>query len=729
MTASLAGLVAPDRRSRSRAIRELAPSDRARVRASPRAVHGCRRRRSRRRRAPARRARADLRDLAPRRARRSLAARARHPAARAREDRLGRCHRAGSRAVETERLWWVRRTAVYALAALARRDRARHVQGGARRSVLARPSRGGARARRARCRRSRHPRASDRGAEPSLDAPVLARGVGTGRASRRRAPATPASLLPRRAARSGSRGRHRAARRDAPCPRSRSSSCSAIRTRRCGSSRSSARRERRCRGPSRRTRLARRAARFRTSPRRSSTCSTGSAIRALALAEHALAHRRPARRRRVGDPLGRRDAVRDALRRRASPARTPIRSLRALATSTRGDAELVAWAEPARARRDRDRAPRAPRVSDALLDARRRRRIRRRARCRSTPPPAATSGRASKPALDDPHHGPRAVATRWLVRDRPHRRRRAARRSGSRRARSRAGDPHHAPALVADRDPWVARAAARALMCSSVAHAPSSCRRVARGRAALGAADPWVRATACRLPIVDDDSLARVDRRRSPTTPRWSAQRGARSTRAGPGRAARCARRALGSRTGELVDTGSSAPSRIAAIVHLGQPERPRVAKPPVHVERRPFGRAGFSVAPLAISGAFDLVQPTRSPLAADAGVDLWFWEPAYENLTRFLRTRPRDHVIAGSYHADARSIEADVDRALRKLRRDALDVFLLFWSRSPARVDAAAFATIERPQARRQGPRDRLLDAPPRARAHRDPDEPVGRA
>ena len=52
--------------------------------------------------------------------------------------------------------------------------------------------------------------------------------------------------------------------------------------------------------------------------------------------------------------------------------------------------------------------------------------------------------------------------------------------------------------------------------------------------------------------------------------------------------------------------------------------------------------------------------------------------------------------MITGSYHADARSIEADVDRALRKLRRTHLDVLLLFWSRSPARVDPAAYAAIE---------------------------------
>ncbi|MFT3698891.1 MAG: aldo/keto reductase [Kofleriaceae bacterium] len=111
-------------------------------------------------------------------------------------------------------------------------------------------------------------------------------------------------------------------------------------------------------------------------------------------------------------------------------------------------------------------------------------------------------------------------------------------------------------------------------------------------------------------------------------------------------------------------------------------------------VEQRAFGRLPFTVAPLCISGAFD---PTGEALAlaADAGVNLWFWEPAYDNLTKHLRERG-GHVVTGSYHADAPSIEADVDRALKRLRRTHLDALLLFWARSSARVDAQAYAAIE---------------------------------
>jgi diketogulonate reductase-like aldo/keto reductase len=114
--------------------------------------------------------------------------------------------------------------------------------------------------------------------------------------------------------------------------------------------------------------------------------------------------------------------------------------------------------------------------------------------------------------------------------------------------------------------------------------------------------------------------------------------------------------------------------------------------------ERRPFGRAGFTVAPLAISGAYDL-SPRALETAEASGVDLYFWEPGYDALGQFLRVRgrrDRARVITGTYHADATSIRADVDRALRSLRRDTLDAFLLFWTRSPARLDAEAFAVLD---------------------------------
>lgn len=124
-----------------------------------------------------------------------------------------------------------------------------------------------------------------------------------------------------------------------------------------------------------------------------------------------------------------------------------------------------------------------------------------------------------------------------------------------------------------------------------------------------------------------------------------------------------------------------------------------RAAPPPV--ARRPVGRTGLTVAPLCISGAFDLSAGSLHA-AVDAGADLFFWEPTYPALARFLRQRglrEATKVVTGSYHADAASIEQDVHRALRRLRRDSLEIFLLFWARSPARLDEEAYASLERLQ------------------------------
>jgi diketogulonate reductase-like aldo/keto reductase len=105
----------------------------------------------------------------------------------------------------------------------------------------------------------------------------------------------------------------------------------------------------------------------------------------------------------------------------------------------------------------------------------------------------------------------------------------------------------------------------------------------------------------------------------------------------------------------------------------------------------RPLGRSGLVASPLGISGAHGLSFDDLA-LAHERGVRLFFWEPPYAELGRFLRKRGRDAVVvAGTYHADAESIERDVDRARRALGRDVLDVFLAFWARSPTRLDEVA--------------------------------------
>lgn len=112
---------------------------------------------------------------------------------------------------------------------------------------------------------------------------------------------------------------------------------------------------------------------------------------------------------------------------------------------------------------------------------------------------------------------------------------------------------------------------------------------------------------------------------------------------------------------------------------------------------RRPLGRTGLRVSPLALSGAHELPFGALQK-ARQAGVNLFFWEPGYEQLTRFLRGRPDRRelvIVGGTYEGDRVGIERDVKRALQRLRTDYLDVFLLFWTRSAERLSAEALATL----------------------------------
>lgn len=381
---------------------------------------------------------------------------------------------------------------------------------------------------------------------------------------------------------------------------------------------------------------------------------------------------------------------------------------------------------------------------------------------------------AVQAALSDPHHGPRAVAARWWVRHE----RDVAAISPSIAAlaadldpsvREAALTPETAVAALADVDPWVRRAAMRMLAAAYADHPELLAEVAVAARAALVDADPLLRAHACRLPLADDATLALVLERLADRSPAARAaaydaierlpQADARiRTLLDGGSLGSLARAAAYSWLARSLDEDAAALARTAleaepdprirsllaavaelpsaaaaAVAAASTPEpaadapadsadstsldsdddapspAPRIessverladapAPPPSTRERRPFGRAGFDVAPFAVSGAYDL-SPHTLHAAEVAGVDLYFWEPGYDALGRFLRVRERrdrTRVITGSYHADARSIRIDVDRALRVLRRETLDAFLLFWTRSPSRVDAAAFAVLD---------------------------------
>ena len=142
-------------------------------------------------------------------------------------------------------------------------------------------------------------------------------------------------------------------------------------------------------------------------------------------------------------------------------------------------------------------------------------------------------------------------------------------------------------------------------------------------------------------------------------------------------------------------DIARRRPTRQARQVRGGR-EWP---EPPPRGTLRPLGRTGLSLSPLVVSGVNGLPVSALAE-AHEAGVNAFFWEPRYTELTRFVRSgrarRERLVVVAGTYHSGAEAIRRDVRAALRLLRTDHLDVFLLFWVRSPERLDAENFEVLE---------------------------------
>lgn len=278
-----------------------------------------------------------------------------------------------------------------------------------------------------------------------------------------------------------------------------------------------------------------------------------------------------------------------------------------------------------------------------------------------------------------------------------------------------------AAALASERDPWVRRSVGRALAAAARRAVRPGVAPASVGSVALELSrdlDPLLRVEgACLLDprsprelarlfeLISDPSPAVQSALFEPLAALGAEELAAARAAASPAQAAAIdlwlqamepdlAERARPEERAAADDVAAAPAGSVASSGPRTAPPRAATA-----VAARALGRTGVEVSPLSISGAFELSSGSLYA-AFDAGVDSFFWEPTYPALARFLRgpsLRGRTKVITGSYHADAASIEKDVHRALRRLRRDTLDVFLLFWARSPARLDEEAYATLDR--------------------------------
>jgi HEAT repeat protein len=127
--------------------------------------------------------------------------------------------------------------------------------------------------------------------------------------------------------------------------------------------------------------------------------------------------------------------------------------------------------------------------------------------------------------------------------------------------------------------------------------------------------------------------------------------------------------------------------------------ERPLTPAPGDTIHARRLGRGGPLVSPLGLSGHYGL--PVEGFVKAlETGVNLMFWEPNYDTMTRFMnRLSPQGrtsiHLIAGTFEAEGDRVRRDAERALRSLRVERLAVFLLFWVRSWTRISDDVLATL----------------------------------
>ena len=121
----------------------------------------------------------------------------------------------------------------------------------------------------------------------------------------------------------------------------------------------------------------------------------------------------------------------------------------------------------------------------------------------------------------------------------------------------------------------------------------------------------------------------------------------------------------------------------------------PSVAMPEIELaDRKPDSKR------VAVSGHY-LLPTEQFAVAFERGIDHFFWEHNYGTFNRFmLRLSPSDRarlrMICGSFEAEPKKIAKDIDNALRILKLDCLDVFLLFWSRSTLRFSEETLSLLE---------------------------------
>ncbi|MBU0553195.1 hypothetical protein KKB55_09795, partial [Myxococcota bacterium] len=128
------------------------------------------------------------------------------------------------------------------------------------------------------------------------------------------------------------------------------------------------------------------------------------------------------------------------------------------------------------------------------------------------------------------------------------------------------------------------------------------------------------------------------------------------------------------------------------SLAPLAAPYRrgPRASQRATPRATRPF--AGRLASALVVSGRHALPEAGYD-LALEAGVNAFFWEPEYTQLTRWARALPDDLRrsliwIGGTFSHEPQHVLRDLEQMRRALDIDEVAAFILFWVRDTARLE-----------------------------------------
>lgn len=117
--------------------------------------------------------------------------------------------------------------------------------------------------------------------------------------------------------------------------------------------------------------------------------------------------------------------------------------------------------------------------------------------------------------------------------------------------------------------------------------------------------------------------------------------------------------------------------------------------------QKRSLGHTRLQVSRMGVSGHYAL--PERGfARALERGINTFFWEPIYLSQTRFFKPLSKQMksdlvMCCGTFEATPKGLRRDVEKALRAMNLEQIQVFYVFWLRDMARLSDELLMEMER--------------------------------